>query len=159
MPDFSPGAVKSWLTKREPDLASGLPDALQRLQADPRVETALLALGLALDETRANAPDGLFELLNRDPGRTAFRAVLEQLGDARMVLLLDWLAAPNSPNKRALLTALLLPDAGDPAPAILATLRDLNRHALILRMFGEERIHALFSVSELLRTQSISEAI
>ena len=159
MPDFSPGALKSWLTRREPDLSSRLPEALQRLQADPCVEAALLAFGLALDETRRNSPNGLFELLNRDPGRTAFRAVLEQLGDARMVLLLDWLAAPNHPKRHRLLTALLIPDTGDPAPLILATLRDLHRHALILRMFGEERIHALLSVSELLRTQTISEAI
>lgn len=97
-----------------------------RIEAEPRIETALVALGVALDETRNNAREGLFDLLNRHRAATAFRTVLEQLGPVRMLLLLDWLTVPANPQRRALITALLTPGAADASPVTTRASRRLE---------------------------------
>ena len=104
-------AVKNWLSQTDPNPISELPDALRRAELEPSVETALVALGIALDDADAGGPRRLSKRLQTDPARSAFQSVLAQLGSARLLRLLDWLSEPGKSSRHSLLTALFTPGA------------------------------------------------
>lgn len=143
MPDLSTNAVKTWLNQREPNASSELPDALRRAELEPNVETALVALGIALDEAEARGPNGLSKRLRTDPARSTFQSILAQLGGARLLRLLDWLSEPGKPSRHSLLTALFTPDADDTSQAVQSSIQFLTRRTLIARMMATERIATL----------------
>ncbi len=106
MPDLSAEAVNTWLNHTDPNPISELPYALRRAELEPSVETALVALGIALDDTEARGPRRLSKRLQTDPARSTFQTVLAQLGSARLLRLLDWLSEPGKSSRHSLLTAL-----------------------------------------------------
>lgn len=143
MPDLSTRAVGAWLVEQELDAWSELPDATRRAEIDPSVEAAVVALGIALDETDQNDPKRLTELTRTDPPRTIFQSVLSQLGSARLLRLLDWLTEPGKPHRQALLAALLWPESGDASWAIQRAVRYVVRRSLFGRMNADARLSSL----------------
>ena len=72
-----------------------------------------------------------------------FRAVLAQLGAARLLRLLHWLAESDEPRRIAVLIS------GDDATgaALRAAIAAVTRPALLRRIFAAERIAALDAAS------------
>ncbi len=146
MQDQSAHPTTAWLEQEEPYRSSSLPAALHRLEETPNIEAALVAVGIALDEARTNVPEKLFKLINKDPGKTAFRTVLAQLGDARLIRLMEWLSTPDHPTRHELLAGLLTPGTTDSSQAIAVIYRALTRRTILQRMIGDERIGSLYAV-------------
>ncbi len=159
MPDLSAEAVNTWLNHTDPNPISELPDALRRAELEPSVETALVALGIALDDAEARGPRHLSKRLQTDPARTTFQSVLAQLGSARLLRLLDWLSEPGKSARHSLLTALFTPDASDASQAVQSSIQFLNRRSLIDRMTGSERMDTLVTCTSLSRQRKAARKV
>jgi hypothetical protein len=159
MPDLSANAVKNWLSQTDPNGLSELPDALRRAELEPSVETALVALGIALDDADAGDPRRLSKRLQTDPARSAFQSVLAQLGSARLLRLLDWLSEPGKSSRHSLLTALFTPGAGDASQAVQSSIQFLTRRSLIDRMTASERMDTLVTCTSLSRQRKAARKV
>ena len=159
MPDLSAVAVNTWLNHTDPNPISDLPDALRRAELEPSVETALVALGIALDDAEARGPRRLSKRLQTDPARSTFQSVLAQLGSARLLRLLDWLSEPGKSSRHSLLTALFTPDAGDPSQAVRSSIQFLARRSLIARMMASERMDTLVTCTSLSRQRKAARKV
>ena len=70
------------------------------------------------------------------------RAILIQLGTARLLRLIRWLSLEAGPDGERVLAALLAGAHGDAEP-IHGTLQALHRLALLARIFDEARLRSL----------------
>ncbi|WP_024882325.1 hypothetical protein [Methylosinus sp. LW3] len=143
MPDLVTTHTGSWLDPSQLDLLSELPEAARRAELDPSVESAVVALGVALDDAAAFDPPGLARCIRTDPARTLFQSVLAQLGSERLLRMLDWLTEPDKPNRQAILAALFAPEAGGASDAIRRATRFASRNALLRRITAHIRIRSL----------------
>ncbi|MBU3888024.1 hypothetical protein [Methylosinus sp. KRF6] len=143
MPDLDILQTGSWLDPSRLDLLSELPEAARRAELDPSVESAVVALGVALDDAAAFDPPGLARCIRTDPSRTLFQSVLAQLGTERLLRLLVWLTEPDKPNRKVILAALIAPEVGDASDAIRRATRFATRNALLRRITAELRIRSL----------------
>lgn len=143
MPDLVTTQTGSWLDPSQLDLLSELPEAARRAELGPTVESAVVALGVALDAAASLDPPGLARCIRTDPARTLFQSVLAQLGSERLLRMLDWLTEPDKPNRQSILAALFAPEAGDASDAIRRATRFASRHALLGRITAEIRIRTL----------------
>jgi hypothetical protein len=143
MPDLATAPIRSWLDSSEPDEMYELPIAARRAELDPTIESAVVALGVALDDAYARDPDSLAKRIRTDPARTIFQSVLAQLGSDRLLRLLDWLTEPDKPNRQAILAALLTPGSGPSSDAIRRAARFASRRVLLTRMISDRRIASL----------------
>jgi hypothetical protein len=145
MLDLSTSGVGTWLKHNGAYDFRELPGAVQRAEANPNVETALVALGLALEEASSRDPANFKTRLQTEPAKNAFLAVLSQLGHGRLIRLLDWLSEPGKPDRHVLLAALFSADAPDPAQAVRASIHMLARQVLIRRLMHRDRLETLFA--------------
>ncbi len=159
MPDLSAEAVNTWLNHTDPNPISDLPDALRRAELEPSVETALVALGIALDDAEARSPRHLSKRLQTDPARTTFQSVLAQLGSARLLRLLDWLSEPGKSARHSLLTVLFTPDASDASQAVQSSIQFLARRSLIARMMASERMETLVTCTSMSRQRKAARKV
>ncbi|WP_166144085.1 hypothetical protein [Methylosinus sp. RM1] len=143
MPDLVTTQTGSWLDPNQLDLLSELPEAARRAELDPSVESAVVALGVALDDAAAFDPPGLARCIRTDPARTLFQSVLAQLGSERLLRMLDWLTEPDKPNRKVILTALFAPEAGDASDAIRRATRFASKNALLRRIIAQTRVRTL----------------
>jgi hypothetical protein len=143
MPDLSTRSIGSWLDHEELGAWNELPDAARRAELDPNIETAIVALGVALDEAYSLDPKSLSKRLRTDPARTTFQSILAQLGSARLLRLLDWMTEPNKPYREALLAGLFTPKAGDASEAIQKAVQFASRRALLARITADVRMSSL----------------
>ena len=143
MLDLSQAALAAWLKHNGAYDFAELPGAIQRAEADPSVETALVAFGIALDDASNRNPAKFRKRLQTEPAKNAFLAVLAQLGHSRLIRLLDWLSQPGKPQRHVLLAALFSPGAPNPAEAVRSAIRTLSKHLLIQRLMRRERLEAL----------------
>jgi hypothetical protein len=145
MLDLSTAGLGSWLKQQGAYDFRELPHAVKRAEARPNVETALVALGITLDEESRSHPARFKKRLQAEPAKGAFLAVLSQLGHVRLIRLLDWLSEPGRPHRQALLAALFSADAANPAGAVRAAIQLLSRQLLIRRLMHPERLETLFA--------------
>ncbi|CAN2536427.1 hypothetical+protein [Methylocapsa aurea] len=143
MPDLVATQTGGWLDSSQLDLMSELPDAVRRAELDPTIDSAVVALGVALDDAASLDPPGLARCIRTDPARTLFQSVLAQLGSQRLLRMLDWLTEPDKPNRQVILGALFAPEAGDSPDAIRRATRFVSRHALLRRITAHIRIRSL----------------
>ncbi len=143
MPDLTTRTIGSWLDPNELDGWRELPDAAKRADLHPSIETAVVALGVAIDEADARDPKGLSKRLRTDPPRSTFQSVLAELGSEHLLHVLDWLTEPGKPHREPLLAALFTPGAGDASGAIHKTIRMTTRRALVARMTADVRMSSL----------------
>jgi hypothetical protein len=155
MPDLVTTQAGGWLDTSQLDLLSELPEATRRAELEPSVETAVVALGVAIHDAAAFDPPGLARRIRTDPARTLFQSVLAQLGSERLLRMLDWLTAPDKPARRAILAALFTSEAGDSSDAVRAAVRVASKRALLNRMTAETRLRSLaFCATERIRDKS-----
>jgi len=146
--DLSQSGLMAWLANSGAYEFAELPGAVQRAEAHPSVETALVAFGVALDEASNHDPARLQRRLQNAPAQNAFLTVLAQLGQARLIRLLEWLSEPGKRQRHVLLAALFSPDAPEPATAVRASIRRLSRQLLIQRLIRTDRLETLQSCCE-----------
>jgi len=143
MPNLEQTAVTAWLTELRPDAAvSEWPPGIRPLETQAPVPELLVALGAALDDLAKTDPRALRDALWRSPLRDKVRVVLAQLGAARTLRLLHWLAEVDLPDCHAVIAALVEED-GPEARSIRAAVAAVTQKATVRRIFAPERIAAL----------------
>lgn len=145
MLDLGTTAVVHWLSERQPEGPAPGHDLVRPVEEAPEVQPSLLALGGALDAARARNDALLAKHLCGDPVRDDLRGVLAQLGAARMLRVLDWLTESAAPDRRRVLEAVLESDPSGAGQALRAAIQDLNRQALLARIFAQDRLDALLA--------------
>jgi hypothetical protein len=143
MPNLEQHAVSLWLAELLPDVnANQWPPAFRALETAADHAKRLKTLGDVLDRLASKEPQPLSAVLTEATLRGDLRAVLAQLGAARLMRLLHWLAQRDMPEPRGMIAALV---AGDDAEgnALRAAIAAVTRRALFARIFAPERIVAL----------------
>jgi len=141
--DLSKPGLLAWLRNNGAYDFAELPGAVQRAEAHPSVEAALVTFGIALDEASSRDPASFKRRLQNAPAKTAFLTILGQLGQARLIRLLEWLSEPGKSQRHVLLAALFSPDAPEPAHAVRASIRRLSRQLLMQRLISHDRLETL----------------
>jgi hypothetical protein len=154
MPNLEHTAVTAWLTELRPDAAIWeWPPAIRPVETQAALPERLVALGAALDNLAKADPRALRDGLCRSSLRDDVRAVLAQLGAARTLRLLHWLAEVDLPDCHAVITALVEQD-GPEARSIRAAVAAVTQKATVRRIFAPERIAALASACNTLKEDS-----
>ena len=154
MPDLEQAAVAEWLTALRPAAANEWPPAIRAIQTEADNAKRLQALGSILDEIPQEELPDLSTALREGPLRDDLRAVMAQLGAARLMRLLHWLAEIDPPACPAVIAALIGADdaAGD---ALRAAIAAVTRLALLRRIFSADRIAALRAACETAFEESV----
>jgi hypothetical protein len=143
MPNLEQTTVTAWLTELRPDEAiSEWPPAIRLVETQAALPERLVALGAALDDLAKANPRALSDALRRSPLRDKTRAVLAQLGAARTLRLLHWLAEVDLPDCHTVIAA-LVEDDGPEARSIRAAVAAVTQKATVRRIFAPARIAAL----------------
>lgn len=143
MPDLSTSAITTWLREHEPAIADDSP--IVPVEEALSVQRLLPQLGEALEDALARDPNALSERLSRDPMRDSMRAVLAQMGTARRLRVLAWIAESGLPHPHTVLSTLLEVDASGSGRALRDSLRNYYRRAVLARMFASERIEQVMA--------------
>jgi hypothetical protein len=142
MPNLEQTVVTAWLTELQPRDAPAWPPAIRPLEATGRAPERLVSFGAALDGLVPADLPRLRDALRNGPLLPGLRALMAQLGAARTLRLLHWLAEVDLPECHDVITALT--DGNEPeAQALRATISVITRAAIVRRMFAPERIAAL----------------
>jgi len=142
MPNLGQKAVTAWLVELRPADEATWPPAIRALEATGRASDQLDTLGVALDGLVPADLPWLREALRDGPLLTELRAVMAQLGAARALRLLHWLAEVDLPDCYDVIAALTQGD-NPGGRALRATAEAVTRAATARRMFAPERIAAL----------------
>ena len=97
MPDLEQAARTEWLTALRPAAANEWPPAIRAIETEADNAKRLQALGSILDEIPQEELPDLSTALREGPLRDDLRAVMAQLGAARLMRLLHWLAEIDPP--------------------------------------------------------------
>ena len=143
MPNLEHAAVAGWLAELRPDSeAAAWPPALRPVETEAGVPASLEALGLTLGELEAGGLPNLSGVLRSAPLRGEMQAVMAQLGAARTLRLLHWMAEVDLPDCHDVIAALVQDDT-PAARSLRATVGAVTRQATVRRMFAPERVAAL----------------
>jgi hypothetical protein len=142
MPALDKKSSVAWLQLNEPALGS-LGCAVGTVEQTPTVERALDARGVALDATLSENPSALSARLRAPSVAHRLSVLLDEFGLARRYRLLAWLAQPTLPDHHAVLTAIL--KTAEHGPRLRNAMNDVNRMALLSRLFSPDRIAALLT--------------
>jgi hypothetical protein len=147
MPNLEQYTVTEWLTALRPAKATEWPPAIRAIETKPDNAERLQALGSILDELVPEEGWDLSTALREAPLRDDLRAVMAQLGAARLMRLLHWPAEIDLPDCPAVISALV---GGDDATghALRAAVAAVTRRALLRRVFAPDRITALQAACE-----------
>jgi len=148
MPNLERYAVTEWLTALRPAAAANeWPPPIRAVETEADNPERLQALGSILDQFPQNELEILSTTLREAPLRDDLHAVMAQLGAARIMRLLDWLAEIDLPGCDAVISALV---SGDDTTghALRAAIAAVTRRALLRRIFAPDRIAALHAACE-----------
>jgi hypothetical protein len=142
MPNLEQHAVTEWLTALRPAAATEWPPPIRAIETEADNAERLQALGSILDELIPEEVRDLSTALREAPLRDDLRAVMAQLGAARLMRLLHWLAEIDLPDCPTVISTLVGGDdaTGDALRAVTAA---VTRRALLHRIFAPDRIAAL----------------
>jgi hypothetical protein len=150
MPNLERDAVVGWLRELRPETVFvEWPPAVRPIETESSVSSQLTALGETLDQFDQSDLQALARSLQTNPLRDDLTAVLAQLGAARMLRLMHWMAETGMPEVHTVIGALVQADT-PAANALRAAADGVTRRALIRRMFAPERISALEAACETL---------
>jgi hypothetical protein len=147
MPNLEQYAVTAWLTAVRPAAVTEWPPPIRAIETEGDNAERLQALGAILDELVPAQLRGLSIALSEPPLRDEVRAVMAQLGAARLMRLLHWLAEIDLPDCPAVISALVGADDGN-GDALRAAITAVTRRALLRRIFAPDRIAALHAACE-----------
>jgi hypothetical protein len=139
MPNLERHAVSRWLAELLPDIdPNDWPPTLRAIETAAGHPERLQILGNALDQLASEE----LQAISEPPIRDDLRAVLAQLGAARLMRLLHWLGQHNISGSQGMIAALVAGDDAD-GRALRAAIAAVTRRALFARIFAHDRIAAL----------------
>jgi hypothetical protein len=147
MPDLEQHAVTEWLAALRPAAANEWPPPIRAIETEADNAERLQALGSILDEIVPGALRDLSTALSEAPLRDDLRAVIAQLGAARLMRLLHWLAEIGLPDCPTVISALVGGNDGN-GDALRAAIAAVTRWALLRSLFAPDRIAALHAACE-----------
>jgi len=151
MPNLERTAVTTWLTELRPDMASvEWPTAVRPVEEVQAVAAQLSTLGETFDRLAQEDLQVLAQALRENPLRDDLTAVLAQLGAARVLRVMHWLAETGMPDVHNVMGALMQANSR-PARTLRATIDAVTHRALVRRMFAPERITAVEAACETLK--------
>ena len=152
MPNLERQAVMDWISVCEPAVSHTCITLIRALEDAPDNRAALVALGDALDHHAATGA-GLAGLLQSGEPLQDLQAVMTQLGPARLLRLLHWIAQEDKPDRSEILR-MLLGGTDATATSLRATVHALHRMTLLSRIFDETRLEVLLVASKAAREDS-----
>jgi hypothetical protein len=147
MPNLEQHAVTEWLMALRPATADEWPPPIRSIETEADNAERLQALGSILDGLIPEEVRDLSTALRQAPLRDDLSAVMAQLGAARLMRLLHWLAEIDLPDCPAVISALVGADDGN-GDALRAAIAAFTRRALLRRIFAPDRIAALHAACE-----------
>jgi hypothetical protein len=147
MPNLEQYAVTAWLTAVRPAAVTEWPPPIRAIETEADNAERLQALGSILDGLIPEEVRDLSTALRQAPLRDDLRAIMAQLGAARLMRLLHWLAEIDLPDCPAVISALVGADDGN-GDALRAAITAVTRRALLRRIFAPDRIAALHAACE-----------
>jgi hypothetical protein len=148
MPNLEQYAVTEWLTALRPAAAaSEWPPPIRAVETQADNPGRLQALGSIFDEIAPEELRDFSTALREGPLRDDLRAVMAQLGAARLMRLLHWLAEIDLPDCPAAISMLA---GGHDATgdALRAAVAAVTRRTLLRRILAPDRIAALHAACE-----------
>jgi hypothetical protein len=147
MPNFEQKAVTEWLSALRPPESNEWPPPIRAIETEENNRECLQALGSILDEIAPKELRDFSTALKEGRLRDDLRAVMAQLGAARLMRLLHWLAEVDLPDCPVIISMLV---GGDDATgdALRAAIAAVTRRALLRRIFSPDRIAALHAACE-----------
>ena len=148
MPNLEQHAVIEWLTALRPAAAmSEWPPPIRAIETETDNSERLQTFGSILDQLARRELEIASTTLREAPFRDDLHAVMAQLGAARLMRLLHWLAEIDLPDCPSVISALV---GGDDATghALRAAIAAVTRRALLRRIFAPDRIAALHAACE-----------
>ena len=143
MPYLEDHAVTDWLTELRPVVdAQEWPPAIRPLEMETGHPEQLVALGRALDDLEDDHIAELGRMIRMSAFADDLRALLAQLGAARLLRILHWLPERGIPECNLVIAA-LVEGVSPEARALRAALAALTRRAILRRIFDPERIALL----------------
>ena len=145
MPDLETAAVRDWLQEHENEAVGVSATVFRPVEENPDVLAALQRCGSALD--RALGVDGaaLSRSLCSEPYGRELRQIMAQLGTARTVRLIGWIAKEGMPEATAVMASLFNADPTGSGQFLLASMAEAARPVLLSRLFGPERLSDLLA--------------
>jgi hypothetical protein len=148
MPDLEQAAVTVWLAALRPAAATEWPPPIRAIETEGDNAERLQALGAILDELVPAQLRGLSIALSEPPLRDEVRAVMAQLGAARLMRLLHWLAEIDLPDCPTVIHTLVGGDDGN-GEALRAAVAVVTSRAVLRRIFALDRIAALHAACQI----------
>ena len=148
MPNLEQRAVTEWLTVLRPAVATEWPPPIRAIETQADNAERLQALGAILDELVPAQLQGLSIALSKSPLRDELCAVMAQLGAARLMRLLHWLAEIDLPDCAAVISTLIGSDDGN-GEALRAAVAAVTSRALLRRIFAPDRVAALHAAFQI----------
>ena len=148
MPNLEQHAVTEWLTAVRPaSAASEWPPPIRTIETEADNPERLQRFGSILDQLARGELEILATALREAPLRDDLGAVMAQLGAARLMRFLHWLAEIDLPDCPTVISALV---GGDDAAghALRGAVAAVTRRALLRRIFAPDRIAALHAACE-----------
>ena len=143
MPNFEEGSVTHWLEEIRPvSVTRDWPPAVRPIETVRDAPQLLTHLGELLGEICAADPSALSEALRSDPLRRCLQTVLAQLGAARALRLVHWLAEQEIPETHFVVAGLTAGDRAE-AEALRDTIMHVLRRSTLRRIFAPDRVIAL----------------
>ena len=148
MPNLEQHAVTEWLTELRPAASARVAAARPGGRDRGGQPGAPASVRISPRSARRKRPEDFSAALRQAPLRDDLRAVMAQLGAARLMRLLHWLAEIDLPDCNAVISALV---GGDDATghALRAAIAAVTRRALLRRIFAPDRIAALQAACEI----------
>ena len=147
MPNLEQHTVTEWLTELRPAASREWPPPVRAVETEADNPERLKAFGSLLDQLAKGDLQDFSAALREAPLRDDLRAILAQLGAARLMRLLHWFAEIDLPSCDAVISTLV---GGDDANgrALRAAIAAVTRRALLRRIFAPDRIAALLTACE-----------
>ena len=143
MPNLEQIAVTAWLVDFRPGSnEQEWPPAIRPIETEPPVSAQLTSLGAALDAIAQQDLHTLAARLLDNPLRDDLMCIMAQLGAARALRLLHWMAEVELPECHRVISA-LMQNGGAAAKSLRAAVDAVTRQATVDRMFAPARITAL----------------
>ena len=147
MPNLGQPAVIEWLAALRPAATGEWPPSMRPIETEVDNAECLRALGSILDELMPGKLQDLSIALREAPLRDDLRAVMAQLGAARLMRLLHWRAEVGLPDAPTVISALVGGDDSN-GDALRAAIAAVIRRALLRRIFAPERVAALHTACQ-----------
>jgi hypothetical protein len=146
MPNWEQESASCWLEDIRP-MPAEWPPTIRPIETAGDVPRLLEQIGEVLDEICEADRESLAAALRSTSLQQQFRVVLAQLGAARVLRLIHWMAEQDLPDTHLIISGLTAGDTAE-ARALHATITIATSRISLRRAFAPERIAALHEAAD-----------